>query len=199
MSSSGLIRWGGMAAVVGGVLFVVGDLLGLLTFGGELAETAATGTFFVQQFLFLLGTVLILFGLFGLHASQSEATGTLGLVGFLVAFLGTALAVGATWAQAFVAPRIAQLEPGLLEVPNFAFPLSFAIFAVGWLLFGIATMRAGVYPRVAAILLIVGAVLTFVSFLFPASAVVLGIGVAWLGFALFTGGSAPAEQPSRVS
>ena len=188
-----------MAAVVGGVLFVIGDLLGLVTFGGEVAETATTGAFFVQQFLYLLGSVLILFGLFGLYASQSEATGTLGLVGFLIAFLGTALAAGAGWDQAFIAPRIAELEPGLLGMPNLAFPLSFAIFAVGWLLFGIATLRAGVYPRVAAILLIVGAVLTFVSFLFPASGLVLGIGVAWLGFVLFTGGSAPAEQPSRVS
>ncbi len=33
-----------MAALVGGVLFVVGDLLGL-TLGGGFAETAATGTF----------------------------------------------------------------------------------------------------------------------------------------------------------
>ena len=196
---SNLIRGAGLAAIVGGVLFVLGDLLGLFTFGDEFAETAATGTFFVKQLLYLFGTVLILFGLFGLYARQSEATGTLGFVGFLIAFLGTALAAGAGWAQAFIAPRIAELAPDLLEAPNFAFPLSFVAFAVGWLLFGIATLRAGVYPRVAAILLIVGAVLTFVSFLFPASGLVLGIGVAWLGYALSSGRGVSTEQPSRVS
>jgi hypothetical protein len=195
MSSSDLIRLGGMAAVVGGVLFVIGDLIGLFTLGVEVAETAATGAFFVQQLLFLLGTVLILFGLFGLYDSQSEATGILGLVGFLIAFLGTALAAGAGWAQAFISPRIAELAPRLLEVPNFAFPLLFAVFAVGWLLFGIATLRAGVYPRAAAILLIVGAVLTFVAFLLPASAFVLGIGVAWLGFVLFTRAAHRTSSP----
>src|SRR5215210_5144576 len=64
--------------------------------------------------MFLLGMVLILFGLFGLYASQSEAAGTLGLVGFLVAFLGTALAAGASWAQTFIAPLLAT------EAPNFS-------------------------------------------------------------------------------
>ena len=196
---SNLIRWSGLAALAGGLLFVIGDLLGLASIGEEsFAETAATGTFILQQLIFLLGTVLILFGLFGLYASQSEATGTLGLVGFLVAFLGTALTVGAKWAQTFIAPIVAERAPELLEAENLAFPLSFATFALGWLLLGVATLRARVYPRWAAVLLIVGAAITFFPFL-PTPAVVLGVAVACLGFLLFTGRGASAKQPSRVN
>lgn len=196
---SNLIRWSGLAALAGGALFVIGDLLGLASISEEsFAKTAATGTFILQQLMFLLGMVLILFGLFGLYASQSEAAGTLGLVGFLVAFLGTALAAGASWAQTFIAPLLATEAPEFLETEPFGFVLSFTIFALGWLLFGVATLRARVYPRWAAVLLIVGAVITFFPFL-PTPAVVLGVAVACLGFLLFTGRGASAEQPSRVN
>ena len=110
--------------MVGGVLFVVGDLLGL-TLGDDFAEVAASGTFVVQQLLFLLATVLVLFGLFGLYTSQSEAAGVMGLVGFLLAFLGTALLAGLSWAQTFVVPFIATQSPALLETEPLGSILSF--------------------------------------------------------------------------
>ncbi len=78
------------------------------------------------------------------------------------------------------------------------FILLSGIFAVGWLLFGVATLRAHVYPRWAALLLMVGAVLGF--FPLPLNTVVFGVAVAWLGFALFTGQERATEQPTpRVS
>ena len=79
--------------------------------------------------------------------------------------------------------------------------MSFLIFAIGWVLFGVASLLARVYPPRAAILLIVGALLaTLAIFLVPVAGVVFEVAVAWLGFVLFTGEEAPAsEQPSRVS
>ena len=176
---------------------MVGDLLGLTLHGG-FAETAATGTFLVQQLMFFFATVLVLFGLFGLYTGQSEAAGALGAVGFLLAFLGTALLAGLSWAQAFVVPLVAAESPALLETEPVGSTLSFLVFVVGWLVFGVATLRAGVYPRAAAVVLIVGAVLPLVGFILPASAFVFGIAVVWLGFVLYAGRGA-AEQPSRVS
>ena len=197
MSILALMRWCGLAALVGGVLFVLADFLGL-TLGSDFAQAAATGSFLVQQLLFLLGAVLVLFGLFGLYLSQSEAAGALGVAGFLLAFLGTALVAGVSWAQAFIAPFVAREAPELLAVANFAFPLTFLIFALGWVLFGVATLRASIYPRAAAIVLIIGAVLPFVGFLLPVSAFVFGIGVAWLGFVLFAQRSAAEVLPPRA-
>jgi hypothetical protein len=70
---------------------------------------------------------------------------------------------------------------------------------VGWLLFGIATLRARVYPRWTTILLIVGAVIFVVPL--PLTGIVLSVSVAWLGFHLFRGGDAAAEARTspRVS
>ena len=72
---------------------------------------------------------------------------------------------------------------------------SYILAALGWLLFGVATLRAGVYPRWAAILLIVGAVLLGLPV--PGTEIVLAVAIAWLGFTLFTGRAA-AESPPRA-
>ncbi|MDX6381333.1 MAG: hypothetical protein QOI57_2357, partial [Rubrobacteraceae bacterium] len=76
--------------------------------------------------------------LVGLYVHVSEEAGLLGLVGFLVAFFGTALGTqGDLWAL-----LLADL---------------------GFALFGVASLRSGVYPRRASILLIIGAVLSGVA------------------------------------
>ena len=76
-------------------------------------------------------------------------------------------------------------------------PLTFALSALGWLLFGLAALRARIYPRAAAIALMVGAVISFLPI--PASGIVLDVVVAWLGFTLLTATGVPNERPSRVS
>ena len=199
MSSSDLLRLGGLAALVGGVLFVAAELLGLPTLNIEtFSDTATTASFAIQQVLFLLGVVFVLLGLLGLYVRQSEAAGALGLIGFLVAFLGTVLIGGFIWASAFVAPDLAVVAPQFLDGgPPSGFILSFITFALGWLLFAVGTLRARVFPRAAAILLIVGAVVVVLPL--PFTTIVFAVALAWLGLALFMGREASAEQPSRVS
>lgn len=193
---------GGLAAVFGGLLFVVAAIVGLSLVDFEnFAVAAATGSYILFALLSLLGAILVLGGLVGLYARQSEQAGPLGLVGFLVTFLGMALVVGASWASTFTEPALAQVAPELLaqDPPgwlDFGFTLTYVLASLGWLLFGVATLRAGVYPRAAAILLIVGAVISFVPL--PLTEVILAVAIAWLGFDLFKGGSVSAEQPARV-
>ena len=52
-------------------------------------------------------------------------------------------------------------------------------------MFGVATLQAQIYPRTAAILLMIGAVISFVPL--PGTGFVLIVAIAWLGFALFAG------------
>jgi hypothetical protein len=78
------------------------------------------------------------------------------------------------------------------------------VFGVGWALFGLVSLWAGVYPRQAAMLLIVGAVIgTVLNLTFlpvPFGGLLFEAAVAWLGAVLFTGwGTSVSEQPSRVS
>jgi hypothetical protein len=199
MRSGALIRWSGLAAMVAGVLLAIADLLSLGVFGGKFSETAATGGYVLVSVLYMIATISLLLGLVGLYARQAEVTGPLGLVGFVVAFVGTALLAGFSWASLFIAPALATEAPEFLDAgpPPGLIP-TFAIFAVGWLLLGIATLRGRVFPRWAAILLIVGAVLSFLPL--AVSGIVLAVAVAWLGLHLFTGrDAAGAQGAARVS
>jgi hypothetical protein len=108
------------------------------------------------------------------------------------------LVAGFFWTSAFIAPLLAVEAPELLVVlvalPGFF--RSFIVFAFGWLLFGVATLRAGIYPRGAAVALIVGAVLVVIPRLL--TSIVLAAAVVWMGYILFRGGGTPAEHPERV-
>jgi hypothetical protein len=162
MSPSNLFRMGGLAAVGAGVLTIIGELVGLSVYFEDMAVAATTFSYALAFWLYMLGSVLLLGGLVAVYVYQCEEAGILGVVGFVVAFLGTALIVGANWAQVFIAPLLAVNAPQIFELgmPG-GFLVAFITLGVGWLLFGIATLRAGVFPRWAAILLLVGAVLSF--------------------------------------
>ncbi|MGI8657209.1 MAG: hypothetical protein ACR2K4_00350 [Candidatus Limnocylindria bacterium] len=59
------------------------------------------------------------------------------------------------------------MDPGgILLVGAF---FSFLTFILGWLLFGVASFRAAVFPRVASVVLIGGTLILFPSPLFPPS------------------------------
>nr|MDQ3303344.1 hypothetical protein [Actinomycetota bacterium] len=158
MSASNLIRVGGLAAVLAGALLLIADLWSLLLeviVGGSenFSEFAVTTPWTVLSTMFLLGSLLLLVALVGLYARQSEAAGTLGLAGFLVALVGTGLLVGMMWTMAFVVPSAAIEAPAFLDAEETAGPLDMGFMlsgiavAVGWALFGVATLRARVFPR----------------------------------------------------
>lgn len=209
MSSSGLVRFCGLAAIGAGALLVVADLLSLtISPKGPSVESLTSGAYAVQSVLKLAAAALLLFGLLGLHLRQAGAAGNLGIAGFLAAFFGTTPVVGAFWATAFFAPTVAAGAPEWFGAGEGgppgrlaeAFVFSWAVFILGWVLFGVAATKAQVYPRAATILLIFGAVPVFGSLLvvgFPIS-ILFSAAIVWLGFALLTGGAESAEQPSRV-
>ncbi len=193
--TSRYIRLGGLAAIAGAALLALADLWGLVMelFGlgpEKFSEVAATGAWTVVSTTFLAAAVLILLGLVALYARQAEPAGVLGLIGFLAAFVGTALLVGATWAFAFIAPSAAVEAPAFLDAEqvagplNVGFILTFSAFAVGWVLFGVATIRARVFPRAAAIALTLGALVSFAPL--PGVTVVLSAAVIWMGFVLYS-------------
>ena len=195
MSASNLIRVGGLAAVLAGALLLIADLWSLLLeviVGGSenFSEFAVTTPWTVLSTMFLLGSLLLLVALVGLYARQSEAAGTLGLAGFLVALVGTGLLVGMMWTMAFVVPSAAIEAPAFLDAEETAGPLDMGFMlsgiavAVGWALFGVATLRARVFPRRAAIVLIIGALLTVLPL--PATTLLIDVAVAWLGLSLLS-------------
>ncbi len=145
--------------------------------------------------------MLLLVALVGLYASQAEASGVLGLVGFLVALTGTALLVGSAWDQVFLLPAIAQAAPAFMEsdltlLERVGSVLSLGLLVVGWLVFAFSTLRARIYPRAAAVLLLIGVVVGAIPL--PLTTIVFGVALAWMGVFLLTRIGAAAGQSSRV-
>jgi hypothetical protein len=138
------------------------------------------------------------------HAAKSRTQ--LGLIAFLVAFVGTALFVGINWTYTFAVPSLAEGAPEILDtdpsgVLVAGFTLTLVLFGLGWLLFGLASLGAGVLPRGAGVLLMIGAVLILVLSLLelPFSSVVFGIALAWMGYALWEGGGEAAPEPQSAT
>ena len=200
MSLARLVRLAGPVCVVAAALIVVTEIVGFIV-GGSNTGPVAVINGVVRVFAFFV----LLLGLVGLYAHQSEAAGRLGLVGFLLAFLGTMLIAGDLWFEGFAFPYLMEVAPRALEEGNPGGTLiagaavSFLTFNTGWLLFGIASFRARVFPRVATIVLVVGALICYPSPLYPPKLVVLAAAVGWMGFYLSTQSGAQAEQSPRVT
>ncbi len=163
MSSTTLYRFSGVALLIGGVLAIIGQLL-LIT------ADPGTPLWIPGSWLALAGTLLVILGLPGLYFKQIDRAGLLGMIGFVVSFVGFLFLVGIQTFDAFVSPALAANAAtksmadteGIL--PLLAFELLCGLLLiVGPLLFGIATIRAGVLQRWAAIILIVGSVASLIT------------------------------------
>ena len=140
------------------ILSQIANLAIGLTMGPD-SVTTAIHTF--KNALALVAMYALLLALTGLYATQAKSAGRLGLLGYLVAFLGTLLVAGDWWFESFVVPQIAAQAPQILKSAPSG-PLlvgaigTFGLFALGWVLFGIATLRARVLSRSGAVLMIIG-------------------------------------------
>ena len=209
MSASSVIRWAGLSAVVAGVLTVVIQFI----HPSDDPSSVATSAWAIAHYLILGSSVFGLLGISGLYARQVEETGLLGLIGFLVFFVAIALGTGLALIEASFLPVLATEAPQVVEgffgmlggsslgVLEAAVPLVGLLYGIGSLLFGIAIIRAGILPRWAAILLITGLVLAVLGGLLAEvvgkiGGVALGLGLAWLGYALWSERREKASEPS---
>ena len=113
--------------------------------------------------------------------------------GTLLAFAGTLLVLANVATEAFAMP--AAPEP--LSDPQgywlFVIVLSFGMFSLGWLLVGVAALRARAVPRGAGLLLCAGALIAFTPV--QGAYVLLLAGVAAAAVSL----AAPARAPAVAS
>ena len=197
MSASNVIRWAGLSAMVAGVLFVGTQIIRL----PNDPSSVATRPWAIGHYLELGALIFILLGIIGLYARQVNEAGLLGLVGFLMLFVGLTLFTAYAFVEGFIMPVLATDAPqsigGLLPGESLVgalipiLLLEALLYFIGGLLFGIATIRAGILPRWAATLFIVGVVMSGVGAVLPEvvsriGAAAMGLGLAWLGYALWS-------------
>ncbi len=198
--SNYFVRWGGLAAMLGGVLWVIGTLIHASKPRGCIAEECAfrpmreSGA--LEGILTLLSMLLFAVGVAGLVmlARGAGRFGKAGKVGVIICAAGAALLLIASLVQAIFFGGDFPL------MPYFVIPGLLAL-VVGFLVLGIAILRARVLPRWAAGLLIVGA-LAMLGANEQTARVLLMIpfGVAWVavGYVLWSGRGEPVRQPQRV-
>lgn len=160
------IRRPALGALLGGAVLVVANIL-LLTDPG--ARALASGRDDLTEALVVLGILLTLAGLAGVHLRQKQQYGVLGLIGFILAVAGQTASI----ADVFVVDRQLQLVTTLPAT-------------VGFVLLAFAILRSPVLAHWSGFLLLVG----FVAF-WTLQDVDFGIaldGVVWIvvGYALWS-------------
>lgn len=174
MSTAWLIRWSGLAAMLGGILWIA--TIAITATKPEHSRRGPEG--FIA--LLLAGLLLIGLGVVGIYFRQRDSAGRLGTVAVVLTVMGLAITV---------LGRVA-VDIGL--VPALVFQIGLLLFVLGTVLFVVSIFTANVMPRGAASLLVI--------FNFGDERIWLGtlFGAAWiwLGYALWSG-SPPAEPPAR--
>ena len=196
MSLAKLVRWSGLAVLVSGILRITRGVLDFIFIpaGMALSTQATTDIWMVLALLTVVIFMILVPGLIGLYVHQSSKAGVLGLVAFPVALVGTMLGFATFWSGYLYAPELAQSAPSLLDNGSprlmlLGFLIPFLLFYVGWLLFGLASVRARVFPRWAGALLMLGVPLIFLQglvFLPLVGDVVFAAGLVWMGYALWS-------------
>lgn len=204
LTASTLMRLAGLSATLAGLGIVV---MGMFHPANEPASVTTSTWIIVHIFATSLGFFGVL-GLAGVYARQVEKAGWLGLIGFLLFSAWMALIGMVSFVEAVLLPQLASEFPPFVadlmgmftgvpsQVNLGALPLLWTIstpmLILGSLLFAIATFRARVLPRWAAVLLALGSVMVPFSVLVSTEIaakiimVPMGLGLAWMGYALLT-------------
>ena len=199
MASPFTARQAGIASLVAAALILVSQV-SQLVLPMVISESFWIATQTLRVGLALVAMFALLIALTGIYAQQASATGKLGLVGYLTASLGTLLVAGDWWYEAFIGPMLRQQAPELLNTGIsgsilIGAALTFVIFAAGWVIFALASFRAGVAPRGAAVLMLLGGIAGILTLISPFQ-VPLALAVGWMGLWLVRSDSRE-NQPAR--
>src|SRR5262245_57202777 len=200
-----LIRLGGLTLILTAIIQGVATI-----FDGDLGvDPNAIGSpaWIPSHLAFSVAYTLALPGLVALYLRQADRLRWLGEIGIVLSLFGAALTASISMLVGAALPVIAPQTQGLSR--SLAFlesggPLHFMQPAValtaltyfpGFVLTGIATMRAGLLPRWPARALAIGALGTLGALAGPGAiarsitlggSLFLGVGFAWLGYELIS-------------
>jgi len=207
MGTQKLIRWSGLALLVAGILWLLSIFHPPDTLDGMLAP--AWGP---SHYVTAVASVFLVFGLIGLYAYQVAKVGWLGLIAFILTLTANAMLTSAELFGGALAPTLAA-NPATQSLVNPQQAGPFVIVngvivvlaTVGNILLGIAIIRAGVLPRWAGLLIIIGYVflafgigLPALAIISPVGIVLSGLGYAWCGYRIWAamGAVAPQARPA---
>lgn len=212
VSTPALIRSTGLAAILAGLMFVIIQPI----HPPDALASVSTSAWAVIHYFTLVMVALFLVGIIGIYAHQVEQLGWLGLAGVVVLSIGLLITAGLGVIEVFVAPLLVESEPNFVhgflgmvgghptETDLGAIPLLWNLSSLGFLggtvLFGAANFRAGIVSRWASALFAVGLLASApVAALLGSprvAAVPVGIGLAWMGYSIWSGRRRAVTTPA---
>lgn len=116
---------------------------------------------------------------------QARDAGRFGLVALSAAIIGTVNLGANMWFEGFAVPWLAGEVPQILTAEKTLFwqvgyYSSYLLFAIGWALFGLASLRARVFPRLISLAIVAGGIIGFLAAR-PPYGVALGLALLSLG------------------
>lgn len=184
MLESPLSRHAGLIVLTVGAYLAVTHLALLAVFDvNDPAAMLADPIFRVVNLAYAAAFPALAIALCAAYDRQARAAGMFGLIAFGAAMIGTVTLGADMWFEGFAAPWLAEVVPDVLTAEKtaiwrFGFLSSFVLFSLGWVLFGLASMYANVYPRLIGIAIVVAGLIGFKAALPPYG--------AFLGLALLT-------------
>ncbi len=191
MSESSLSRFAAPITIVAGVLVIVTRLVAILTVPAELELLKAhvlTATYAINSVASIVAFALLVLALVAAYDREARPAGTLGVVALGAAIVGMVFMAGDWWYEAFAVPRIAEVAPHVMDTFVGGRLLtggvsSFVLFGLGWVLFGVASLRARVFPTAISVVILAGGLLSGVpiGIAYLIGGVILGVAIVWLG------------------
>ncbi len=133
------------------------------------------------------------------YAWEADKAGRFGAFAFLAALVGTMFLTGDLWFEAFAVPWLGDVAPAALHHPGgilmYGAFSGYVLFAAGWVVFGLASFRAHVFPRIISISIAIGGLIGFQAAM-PPFAIPLALAIGSLG--LWMIGSAARDRASET-
>jgi hypothetical protein len=184
MSYSSLSRLAGPFALSAGALMVAAQLVMLPFDPQDHVATTTALQFQLGGVAYLLGFVMLMLFVVASHEWLEAGAGRLGVAATIAAVVGTMALGGDLWFETFAVPWLADEAPNAFDTdPTIVLALgaisSYLLFAIGWVLYGAASLRAHA-PVALSVAIMIGGALGFRSLLSPWG-VPLGLAVGALG------------------
>jgi hypothetical protein len=187
MPESALSRYAGpIVLIVGAYLAVIHLALEFVFIRfSDLAVMLADPTFRVVNLAYAAAFSGLAIAACAAYDRQAREAGRFGLVALCAAIIGTVNLGANMWFEGFAVPWLAGEVPQILTAEKTLFwqvgyYSSYLLFAIGWVLFGLASLRARVFPRLISLAIVVGGVIGFLAAR-PPYGVALGLALLSLG------------------
>lgn len=183
MEARFVIRFGGLMAVISGLLLASAHTIDLLNGGDDTA---------IGKAIVFWAHLILVFGLFGLHASQGNRNGLLGSGGMILSVIGTIIVTAVVFVEMAAISGVKVDDVFKLGMNHYIFSFGPLLFVIGMIFFGISVLKNKILPRPGGILLLIGTVVFSVGTLAGNAEAVIstigaistGAGLIWLGLPL---------------